>query len=403
MKILHISTYNYGGAGIAAYRFHLSLLKFGYNSKFLCLNKNNHVNQVYQIKKKYPSLVQRLLSKVGIETLSSKKFNKKVPLHSPDYEVFSFPFSDYDIAKNDLYLEADIIVLHWAVGLIDLPLFFKKNRKRLYVYLHDLNYVLGGFHYPFDEVSCVDPVVLKYNKKIKAIKKEIYKKSNFEVLCNSNWSKVQLENSSLLGEHINRHMLQYGLDTMLFKPINKIFAKDFFHIPKDSKVICFGAQSISNKRKGFNFLLEALKLLDNPNIHLLIFGDDIEFYNINFATTFTGFINNDFFQKLVYSAADVFVIPSVEEAFGQTLIEAMACGTASIGFNTGGIKDIIEDSVSGFLIEPYSVLDLANKIKILVDDEVLRHQFEINSVKRINEKFTEGIQIRNFINILKTN
>ena len=130
-------------------------------------------------------------------------------------------------------------------------------------------------------------------------------------------------------------------------------------------VLAFGADSVDNKRKGLPELLEAINLLPNASeVHCIVFGrasDELrEQSKANLH--FTGFVRSPAEQCAIYSAADVFVIPSLYEAFGQTSLEAMACETPVVGFDTGGIPDMVKPGETGLLAPRGDVKVLAEKI-----------------------------------------
>ena len=121
----------------------------------------------------------------------------------------------------------------------------------------------------------------------------------------------------------------------------------------------------TDKIKGFSNLLSALKILEEQNIadfELIVFGanqSELSF-DLRVPIHFVGTIADT--QSLVelYNLADVMVVPSLTEVFGQTASEAMACGTPVVAFKCTGIQEVVGDA--GYLAEPYSSEDLANGI-----------------------------------------
>ncbi len=103
----------------------------------------------------------------------------------------------------------------------------------------------------------------------------------------------------------------------------------------------------------------------------------------------------------MYNSADVFVLPSENETFGQVFIEAMACRVPVIGSKVGGIPEIISDSYNGFLVPPHDASVLAHRIEKILIDPDLQERFVTAGMKTVDEKFTLDIQSRNFATMLK--
>ena len=103
----------------------------------------------------------------------------------------------------------------------------------------------------------------------------------------------------------------------------------------------------------------------------------------------------------VYRGADMFVLPSENETFGQVFIEAMASGTPVIGTKVGGIPEIISDSYNGYLVVPNDSSVLAQKIEILINNEKIRNSFIMAGIKIVKEKFMLEKQFLRFTKVLK--
>jgi glycosyltransferase involved in cell wall biosynthesis len=166
------------------------------------------------------------------------------------------------------------------------------------------------------------------------------------------------------------------IDTMLYRPLDKSFAKGFFGIDRGKKVIGIGAFNLlSNPYKGWEYFREALNILAAKNrdmikeAQILVFGS---FYDekiaaaIPFKTHFIGSLQDDYSLVLMYNCLDVFVIPSLAENFPQTVLESIAANVPVAGFNVGGIPDLVNDS-TGYLAEYKNSGDLARGIELLLN------------------------------------
>ncbi len=160
------------------------------------------------------------------------------------------------------------------------------------------------------------------------------------------------------------HPIYYGLDTAVFKPQEQLESRRLLGLPEDQFIIITGSQSLEDKRKGFKYLLQALEIASLSNLVVISFGHD-RAIDTQLDLRSTGYINNPSLLACYYSAADIFVGASQEEAFGQTFIEAAACGTPAIGYRVGGIPEAIYDGVSGLIANCLTPEALAEKISEL--------------------------------------
>ncbi len=395
MKVLHICTADSGGAGNAAIRLHLGLIGQGIDSKFLCLNKHTvDVPEVYQHPKlPKPRLHERILKRKGFLLSEREKNLKVLKKNKGNIEIFSFPNTDYFVEEHFLVQEADIINLHWISNFINIKTFFKKVRKPIVWTLHDMNPFQGGFHYKNDSYRNWN-TYKEFEEDLIEIKRVAMNESNISVVGLSKWLLNESKKSKIFKNR--RHcLIPNGIDTQIFKAHNKEFAKEVFDIPVDSKVVLFVCDNLSNYRKGFDLLLDSLKHLQEK-YYLLAIGrinrkESIE--NIHAV----GHVSDARMMSLLYSASDVFVIPSREDNLPNTVLEAMSCGTPVVGFDIGGIPDMVIEGETGLLVEPENSLDLSMKIEMVLSDTRLKNCMSLKARKSILETYTLEIQANKYI------
>jgi glycosyltransferase involved in cell wall biosynthesis len=169
-----------------------------------------------------------------------------------------------------------------------------------------------------------------------------------------------------------------GLDVRDFAPRDKLFSRDFFDLPPDAKVVLFAADSTATVRKGFAYLSEALQgMADVPNLLLVsVGGGQPKLTGV--PHRHLGRIKDDRVLSLAYSAADVYVIASLQESFGQTVTESMACGTPVVGFASGGIVDMVRPGVTGLLAPTRDVGALREAVKAALLDTATRAEMGQN-------------------------
>ena len=289
----------------------------------------------------------------------------------------------------------DIVHLHWiSKGFLQIKS-LKEICKPIVWTLHDMWAFTGGCHTPVEctryEQDCGACPILKSSREHDLSrqnfirKRETYQKvKSLTIITPSKWLADCVQKSPLLsGFPVN--VIPNLLDIDLFFPENKLIARKHFGIDPDRKIILFGAlDATKNKLKGFVELSDALHLIsDKKNIELAVFGSAKQETSSlsGFKVRYFGYISEDADLRRLYSAADVMVVPSSQEAFGQTASEAMACGTPVVAFRTTGLLDIVDHQVNGYLAEYKSAKDLSNGIKWCLN-EVMRASFRIMQDKK---------------------
>ncbi len=378
MKVLHINTLDYGGAAIAAVRIHNAMLESGIDSSFLSLKKSipnitNHVilpdylnktatNQTVSLKN-YLKIKFNKDHKKYLKELNKKRLLKNLA-NKINREVISFPQTEFDL----LHLlpeirEADIIHLHWVADFIDYPSFFRNIFKPIVWTLHDENPFRGIFHYAGDEETNSETALRTADREAYRLKKEALERaSNLHIITPSSWLANLSSNQEVFR---NRKVtaVANGLDTTIFKVFNKEFARNVFNLPTDKKIALFVADSLSNKRKGFDLLLGALQKLENKKEILLVAIGNVPADERHENVRYIGSISDERVMALAYSAVDVFILPSREDNLPNTMIEALSCGTPIIGFPIGGIKETIQNGFNGYLCPEVSIEALKDTIE----------------------------------------
>ena len=412
MKILHINTMDYGGAAKACLRLHQGLLLEGVSSKVLLRYKTSQIHEGYLFTAS--NLVAILKVKlVGLRrelNYFSKQERLEITLKEQrkGLECFSYPFAPTDITKNPLYKEADIIHLHWVANFLDWKSFFAKNRKPIVWTLHDQNPFLGIEHYA-ERFLGIDengkPIPRKYTpqeiaeeKKMISFKKKILEKvDNLTIVAPSKWLMEESHKSEVLGKYPHYH-IPYGFPTEIFKPYNKNFCREILGIPQGKKVVLFVADSIDNHRKGFIFFKKALEKIDNKEVVLCAVGSKANVENKEDLIEL-GRIHDERMIAMAYSAADVFVIPSLEDNLPNTMIESLLCGTPVVGFPVGGIAEVIENGKNGYICESIDANSLRKAIEKTINDSHLFLRDEIS--KEAAQKFNLHRQARSYMELYK--
>ena len=225
-----------------------------------------------------------------------------------------------------------------------------------------------------------------------AEKRALMAHPNFFVAADSpwlaRWAQQSARQGSLReGNSPSVENIFYGLDTDIFNPGDRAALRRRLGLPEDRFIIISGSQSLKDERKGSQVLLEALNLIDRDDVTLVCFGHGA-FSLDTLETHFVGFIENPEVLAWYYAAADLFVGPSLEEAFGQTFIEAAACGTPAVGFAVGGVSQAIADNISGKLAKQVTAQSLAETILQLIENPTELDRLKASAPIHIRSMFS---------------
>lgn len=378
-KVVHIQ-YSMESAGRAALRLQKAFAESNVQSAIVSLQHS--VQGTGSVR--YLGTAARLISRIEdrIQSYLTRRSNKQLG-------SFSYPVLGNNIARLDEVKNADIIYIHWALkGLLNFRSIEQIARlnKPVIIFLHDMWNITGGCHHSF---SCEKyktegcnscPMFPAGNKNDLSAKEfrrklKIYSKyNNLHFVSPSRWL-YNCAKESLLTKNKPVHYIPNMLDNGLFKPTDKNVAKQILNIERTETVIAFGAISVNSPYKGWTYLQKALELLKQDdtvkNVSVLIFGSA---YNkeiadaIPFKTRFMGYLQDEYSTCLVYNAADVFIAPSLAEAFGYVVMEALSCGTPVVGFNVGGIPDMISHKENGYLAKYKDAADVTEGIKFCIQN-----------------------------------
>ena len=337
MKVLHICSSDFGGAGLCCLRINDALKKAGIESNVLVLIRKSGRDDVHDLGY-YRWFFWRLLNKcIRLLGLSLNDFNRIRKLIKQLHIALSLPTSIFDVSKSNLVKEADIIHLHWVGDFVDLPSFSKKVNKPIVWTLHDENLFCGIRHY--EEPALNSPLESKYYEiKLKSIKRI----NNLGIVFLSNMMYESFYNREMVkGRQMT--IINNSVDYEAFKPLDKQQTRHLLGINNESIVFVFVAASINDKRKGLDLLSETLQRMNIPDAVILAVGDNKDGIKRKNVISI-GAKNSSDELCAAYSCGDFFVMPSKKEAFAQTPLEAMACGLPVVAFPVSGTEELINDN-----------------------------------------------------------
>ncbi len=404
MKVVHLNTYEgNGGAGRASLRLNDALNASGIDSSVMVYYQFKESNKAVAFSKT-PFQKARAVFNILSERYLSKALVKA--LKTP----FSIQWFGRSVIRHPALKEADLIHLHWINhGFLrpkDLAELEELDKPIVWTF-HDSNAFTGGCHVRYScenyHKQCGSCPLLKISGKHDIshqnwiAKKKGYANLGFHIVAPSNWMARSVKFSSLMGAR-EVAVIPNTIETQVFKPYVKSEAKKLLKIAPEKFVLMSGFMPSKNdKHKGTSYLIAALNdLAGRPgilkeNIELLIFGnkDNAEMPEFPFKTTFLGTISNDTHLAKCYSAADVFITPSLEDNLPNTVMESLACATPVVAFKTGGIPDMVEHLVNGYLADYESSEDLATGIEWLYHEESaaeIQKQARLTILSRFSEE-----------------
>lgn len=408
MKVLLMSTSDIkGGAARAAYRLHKGLQQQQVDSEMLVTVKYSDDEAV---------IGSSAQSGIGKVTTGLKLTLDQLPLklyaHTGKKNFSPHWISDRFNAQV-ARLSPDIINLHWvSAGYLQIETIAKFKQPLVWT-LHDMWAFTGGCHYNQEcdryMASCGSCPQLgskrdwDLSRWIWRRKAKAWQNLNLTLVTPSSWLGKCAHHSSLF-QNYPLEVIPNGIDTSIYRPFDRKIARELLHLPQDKKLILFGAMSAtSDRRKGFAFLQQALQELSQSpwqeQIELVIFGasEPKNAPELGLKSHYLGKFEDDLSLALVYAAADVFVLPSVQENLANTVLESLACGTPCVAFNLGGNSDMIEHQQNGYLVAPYQTQDLAQGIIWLIENETRYQKLSDRAQEKVRQEFTLQHQAQKYI------
>ena len=404
IKVLHINYSDIkGGAAIAVKRIHDAQKKIDVDSKIVVAEKYLDHKDVIGPKSTFEEVKWKILNSINRKIGNLEKKER--------YDSNSYNLIPNNFVKKINRISCDIINLHW-IGNNLIPINdLKKINKPIVWTLHDMWAYTGSEHYT-KSLRFIEGYN-KYNKPKELsgydfekycwdLKKKNYPE-NLSIIATSNW---QLNNAKKSFLFKNKKILKIPLpiDFNFWKPMKKNIARNILNISENKKVILIGSEKIDLERKGYNLIESILNIVDDSNSLLIVFGRNckkIGKINKFDKIYFEEISPNSQDLKILYSACDLFLAPSIQESFGQTVLEAASCCLPSICFENNGISEIIDHKINGYLAKEGDTEDFARGIDWCLQNlkqedmeknlKVLKARFSYEIIAEEYKKFYRSI------------
>jgi glycosyltransferase involved in cell wall biosynthesis len=411
MKTLLLSTSDLeGGAARATYRLHQGLQSVNVDSRLLVQNKCSDRETI--IGSSASSGTSQIANnfRLVLGQLPMKLYPKR-----SNHVFYSLQWLPDNLADKIAEHQPEVINLHWICNsYLQIETLAKLHQPLVWT-LHDMWPFTGGCHYSdncerYLESCGACPQLgstqaWDLSRWVWQRKQRAWNNLNLTVVAPSSWL-AKCASSSSLFQQLRVETIANGIDTQIYRPIEKHLARKLLGLSQDRHLVIFGSvSSISNKRKGFQLLQPALQQLSQSGwkdrLELIIFGASQPKHppDLGFPIRYLGTLNDDPTLALAYSAADVFVLPSMQDNLPNTIVEALACGTPCVAFKIGGIPDLIEHQQNGYLVEPFKIDDLAVGIKWTIEN-AQRHKMLVRQAReRVERDFNIEIQARRYLSL----
>lgn len=415
-KILLLSTGDVNGAYEAIYRLAKHFVLQGHHVKMLVKTKTKSDDFIVV----YSDIINPYKRKSIFERIFIKikgKLNKKKTAPKITYD-YNYDFISVDETSVNVSARRIIDLVGFVPDFIysgmtdnfmnstDLLHLQQFTEAQVYNITVDMNHFTGGCHFAWDCKGYIDgcssncpAIVSKHGKGIPKrnfdIKLSNAKKGNFKILAGSGWTLKQAQESKIYKNQDVIYNVNSLIDLKLFNNQNRDIAKRIFNLDNDKFYILMGCQNAKAKRKGFEYLVESLKILDKglspsekSKIEVIIVSTDVSeaFDEIPFLKKHIDYIKDYRLLVLLYQSANVFVNSSIEDSGPLMVSEALACGTPVVGFDMGVVNNLVVTDFNGYKAKLKDSEDLANGIKKIFNlSESEYVNFSENAFKTVEE------------------
>ena len=411
MKILMLSSSDSGGgAARAAYRLHQAFINNSIESRMRVGIKNTDTHTICGPPGKIGKAMALFKAEVA-EQIMKLQHSSNRNLHSPAFIPSGLVG---EINKSDI----DIVQLNWICSEFLSVEDIGRIKKPIVWRLSDMWPFCGAEHIAVD-----DPTVrwrFGYTKKNRPLdhkgldidrwvwnrKKRSWKRA-IQIVAPSNWMAGCVRSSALMKDW-PVSVIPSTIDLNQFRPWDKRFSREVLGLPAKRKLILFGAVGgLKDQNKGGDLLENAVINGVSRDLFAdvegILFGQSSPVKPPEFGIPlhWMGRVSDDATLSLIYSAADLMVVPSRQENLPQTAIEAQACGCPVVGFDAGGVPDAVSDRETGYLARAFDTDDLAFGISWVLADEVRHARLSSAARERALQLWSPEVVVKKYLEVYK--
>lgn len=406
MKIAQISGFDTLGIQVNGYLLHEYFRDAGHDSYMYVHHKFSKDDAVQEVGHPLLSRLNGLAAKIQT-ALSLWALLPVEALTLP----FRRTFRRADVVHLQLIHNAHFfsILLLPVLGLL-------KKSGRLILSIHDMflftghciysldctRWQKGCGHCPYHETPF--PIKRDTTRFSWLVKRIVFKLARIHLVVGSPWQYRHVKASPIL-RHLPVHYIPYGVDTRVFRVLDKAACRSQFGIPDDADVIAFRSVPFSKNFKGTEYITQALQLYQPKKKTYLLTLEGVgglDSIKDKYEMVHVPWTNED--RDLIASvlnAADIFLMPSIAEAFGLMAIESMACGTPVIVFDGTALPETINAPHCGLSVPMKDHVALSQAIDKLLGDSEYRHQLVQNGLKHVESQHTFEQYANSYLSLYK--
>ena len=346
-----------------------------------------------------------------VETLASR-MSDKVGLQ------YAFYPSSFRLAKHPWFIQADIVQLYNIHGGYFTPraLPLLSKQKPIVWRLSDMWPYTGQCTYAYDcngwkngcgqcsreRLQEFPSLTWDTSALLWHMKRKAYRRSNLHIVAPSKWMERLVKESPLLG-HFPLYRIPNGVDIDVYRPVDRVQVRKELEIPDDLPLVLFSADSLTDHRKGGEYLKRALSILFAKNVRfrILTMGKG-EITGMPYPTHMLGRLEKDIDIARAYAVSDLFVLPTLAENLPNAVLESMACGTPAVSFDVGGVPDAVRHMETGYLAVHKDAEDLARGIEQLLQDTGMQNRLADNARSVVISEFTDKRQTEAFFDLYQS-
>lgn len=363
LSFAHLTMQTRGGAGMSALKLHEALLREGHDSKLYVAHHTIFENKAIKI----PTKAQYKQNWWNLGTIQIDESHHNIVSSG-------YAGTDEEFIKKATQ-DADIVILRWITAAVSDHQIarLRRTRKPLLWVLSDMAPFTGGCHYSNDcnkyQSHCFPCPLLPSPEdrrcQLTILRRKLLWK-NIHVIAPSEWIAEKAKSSTIFS-NMPVEVVRTGVELDIYYPSEKPLERERTGLGIDDIVILFGADSASDPRKGFALVEPALLILksyldDDRQIVAMVFGSNSENTVIRGVKTISlGPIYPEDKERLrdIYSTADLTLLPYIEDNLPNVMLESIACGTPVVCFSACGMKDVVQNSINGWLAAPFDPRSLA--------------------------------------------
>ena len=394
-----------GGAARGAFGLHRALLAQGTHSRMVVAERLSDLASIasaFHGRSRYLHAIKRRLS----AEIVRMQISENPVLHSTG--LFGGAMQAACVGAEE------IVHLHWVCGgLLSLKEIAAVRNPVVWT-LRDMWPFCGAEHYAPEDPSArwrngyrrgnriagdrgvdIDRMVWR--------RKHVLWREPVHLVALSRWLADCAQSSALMHDWPIR-VIPNALDTACFRPWPKELARQMLALPLERPIVLFGAiGGTRDVRKGWDLLLQALPRVTaaHPAVYSVVFGQSAASPHATSSLPihYLGQLHDDLSLALTYSAADVMVVPSRQEAFGKTASEAQGCGCPVVAFAGTGLVDVIDHQHTGFLAKRGDPVDLGAGIAWVISDETRRRHLGVEARKRAIRLWSQSVIAEQYVEL----